>query len=83
MKIKKEYAHLEVTLTWNGITRKFVLGELTEDELDELTMKGIDLSKLIEFDKGQKYKGVKHGRKRSIQDTVAKQNNEDSEDLSV
>jgi hypothetical protein len=46
-------------------------------------MKGIDLSKLVEVDKGVKYKGIKHGRKGTIQDTVAKQNDEDTEDVSL
>ena len=78
MKIKKEYEHLTITVTWNGLTQKHILGELTEDELEDLTLKGIDLSKLIE--KPKKYKAVKHGGK--IQGSMDEQEG-DNEDVSI
>ena len=80
MKIKKEYEHLELTLNWNGQTFKYVLGELTSDELEDLTLKGIDLSKLIE-PKKKKYKGVTDGG-RTIQGTMDEQKGS-NEDLSI
>ena len=81
MKVKKEYEELEMTVNWNGRTKKLILGELTSDELEDLTLKGIDISKWVENTKP--YKGIKHGRKRTIQSTVAEQDHEDNEDLSV
>jgi hypothetical protein len=72
MRVKKEYEHLEITLTWNGLTQKHVLGDLTKDELEDLTYKGIDISRWIEPEQ-KKYKAIKHGRKPTIQGDVDEQ----------
>jgi len=70
MRVKKEFEHLEITENRNGIILKHKLGELTYDELDELTMRGIDLSKWVETEpKKKKYKGIKDGE-RTIQSTL-------------
>lgn len=82
MRVKKEYEHLTLTLNWNGITHTYTLGDLTVDELDELTMKGVDLSKWVENEpKKKKYKGIKDGE-RTIQSTLDEQEG-DNENLSV
>ena len=82
MRVKKEFEHLTLTLNWNGITHKYTLGELTEDELDDLTMKGIDLSKWVETEpKKKKYKGIKDGE-RTIQSALDEQEG-GNEDLSI